>query len=324
MEYRSDEIKALCASAARKHGARPEMATALASAAVHAETSGRPALGVVHFFDYIEALQQGRLDGTAQPTVTRPSPAAIMADAGGGAPHVAFDRVYEDLVDAAHDFGVSVFSQKNAYTCGALGYFVERLADQGLVSIAGANSSAVMAAGGSDRPVFGTNPLAFAAPRNSGPPLVIDQASSQTAQVNLREAARDGTSIPLGFAVDSAGEPTTDPGAALNGSLLPFGGYKGANIALMVEILAALSGAHWSLNARPFDSGDRNPSVGMFIVSIDPVLFDAKFSTRLEQHLERLRADYHMRLPGGARSAVPAATCELPADVHARLHSLSQ
>ncbi len=324
MEYRSDDLMALCIAVAQKHGASLETAVSLASGTIHAETSGQPTLGIIHFFDYLDALREGRLKGAARPIITRPTRATIVADGDGGIPHVAFDRVFEDLVDSAHEFGVSIFSQRNAYTCGALGYFVERLAIEGLVSIAGANSSALMAAGGaSDRAVFGTNPLAFAAPRSSGRPLVIDQASSQTALVNVREAARNATAIPVGWAVDRVGSPTIDAEAALTGALLPFGGYKGANIALMVEILAAISGGNWSLDAWPFDSGDRNPSVGMFLVSIDPVLFDPNFSTRLERHLARLRVDYRMHIPGDSRASGPATTCEVPTEVFTRLQQLS-
>ena len=92
-------------------------------------------------------------------------------------------------------------------------------------------------------------------------PLVIDQATSATAYVNLRKAAEHGEPIPEGWAIDAAGQPTTDARAALDGLLLAFGGKRGANIALMVEVLAAgMTGANWSLDCPPFDQGSDSPA----------------------------------------------------------------
>lgn len=324
MKYPLKEVSDLCIAAALNHGASAEMSQSLAFATMHAERSGRSALGLLHFFDHIDSLRYGRLNGSAEPEVSMISSSAFAADANNGLPHVAFDRVYEDLINAARKNGIAVFTQKNAFTCGALGYFVERLADHGLVALAGANSAAVMAAGKSGRPVYGTNPMAFAAPRGDGRPLVIDQASSQTAQVNIREAARSGEQIPIDWAVDSTGAPTSDPQAALDGSLLPFGGYKGANLALIIEVLATLSGANWSLDAAPFDEGNQNPSVGMFIIAIDPASFNPAFATLLDLQLERLHGDHQVRLPGYGRSPHVDPTIELPYEVVQRLRGLAQ
>ena len=137
------------------------------------------------------------------------------------------------------------------------------MAAAGLVAVATAVSPALLAAGPGTGPVFGTNPMAYSVPRAGRPPFTVDQASSSSAFVSVRHAAARGTPLPEGWAVDADGRPTTDPEAALAGALLPFGGYKGANIALLVELLSSMAGGRWAVDAPPWDSGPQSPSIGM-------------------------------------------------------------
>lgn len=148
-------------------------------------------------------------------------------------------------------------------------------------------------------------------------PFTVDQASSSTAFVSVRDAAARGSPLPEGWVVDADGRPTTDPETALTGALLPFGGYKGANIALLVELLSSMAGGRWSVDAPPWDSGSRSPSVGMFAVGIDHSAIGPEFPARAEEHLERL-AGSGVRLPGSRRtepSALPTGYLALRADV---------
>ncbi|TIS71988.1 MAG: Ldh family oxidoreductase, partial [Mesorhizobium sp.] len=152
-------------------------------------------------------------------------------------------------------------------------------------------------------PVYCTNPMSFAAPAADGPPLVIDQSSSATAFVNIRKAAEDGRKIPEGWALDASGNPTTDPAAAMKGAMLAFGGQRGANIALMVEVLAAgISGANWSLDAPWFSGGPDSPGTGLFVLAIEPKLVDPDFEQRMKDQLDRLRRRYGVHIPGRARA----------------------
>lgn len=300
---------ALCKRAALASGASEDAAISLATATVAAEARGQATVGIRHFFDYLEAMADGRLDGTARPGLTRPAPAIIASDARRGIAHLGFDLVFEDLVTTAGSLGLSLFTQRNAYTCGALGYFTERLAQRGLVAFAAGNAPALLAAGGSQKPIYGTNPIAFAAPQEDGPVLLIDQASSATAYVNIRAAAEAGKPLPEGWALDGTGQPTTNATAALKGALLAFGGIRGGNIALMVEILAAMSGGNWSLDAPSSFEGDQSPGVGMLIIAINPALLDVNFSSRLSAQLDRLRREYKVFVPGFEKAdALCAAT----------------
>jgi (2R)-3-sulfolactate dehydrogenase (NADP+) len=309
------EATALCERAAIAAGASEETAGSLARSVVAAEAEGLATVGLSHFVDYLEALQAGRIDGRAEPVITKPALALYFSDAKGGAAHTGFDRSIDDLAKTAKLFGLALFSQKNAYTCGALGYFTGRLAERGLVAIAATNGPAVLAGSGSTRPVYCTNPLSFAAPAADGPPLVIDQSSSATAFVSIRKAAEEGRDIPTGWALDPDGRPTTDPAAAMKGALLAFGGNRGANIALMVELLAAgVTGANWSLDAPWFTAGPDSPGTGLLVLAIEPKFFDPDFENRAKAQLDRLAGDYGVHIPGRARAEAAA---------RARIHGLS-
>jgi (2R)-3-sulfolactate dehydrogenase (NADP+) len=306
-----EEARTLCKQAAIAAGATAETAGSLARATVVAEADGQASVGLAHFIDYLEALEAGRIDGKAVPKITRPAPAVVLSDAHGGAAHPGFDRAFDDLVSAARTCGVGIFSQKNSYTCGALGYFTGRLAEAGFVSLAATNGPALVAGSGGTKAVYCTNPMSFAAPQACGPPLLIDQSSSATAFVNVRRAAREGKSIPQGWALDSEGRPTTDANKAVKGALLAFGGERGANIALMVEVLSAgLSGANWSLDAPPFATGSKGPGTGMFVLAIDPQIFGPGFETQMQSQIGRLAGDYGVHIPGLAKAAARARSAE--------------
>ncbi|MGM1047405.1 MAG: Ldh family oxidoreductase [Bacillota bacterium] len=281
-------------------GASKAMAISLAEATVAAECSGRSSVGFAHLPDYLEGLSCGRITGTEEPAIFFPAPTLIHVDAKGGIAQLGFDRAFEELHTRASAYGVTVFALKNSYTAGELGYYVRRLARKGLVAMAATNGSALMAAGQSSEAVYGTNPLAFAAPVDNRPPLVIDQASSATAFVNIRQAAERGEMIPEGWAIDGKGQNTIDSCEAIKGALLAFGGVRGANIALMVEILAAgTTGANWSLDAPSFEEGSHSPGVGLFIVALNPELLASGFSARMAAQIERLSSK-GIHVPGNS------------------------
>jgi (2R)-3-sulfolactate dehydrogenase (NADP+) len=293
-----EEATDLAERACRAAGASNEAARSLARATVSADAHGKSSIGFAHLRDYLAAFREGRIDGGAEPLVTTPTPAAIHCDARGGIAQLGFDRVFDDLRRRAETFGIALFAQGGSYTTGELGYYPRRLAEDGLVAFAATNGPALIAVPGARTPVYCTNPLAFAAPLEEGPPLLIDQASSATAFVRLRHYAERGEALPPGWAIDADGQPTTDPHAALRGALLAFGGARGANIALMVEVLAAgLAGANWALDAPSFTSGSRSPGAGLLVIAIAPALLAPGFPGRLRLQLERL-ASLGVHIPG--------------------------
>jgi (2R)-3-sulfolactate dehydrogenase (NADP+) len=293
----------LAVRAIRGAGASEEAALALARATVSANAHGKGSSGFSHLMDYLAALKAERIVGDAEPVVSSPAPAAIHCDARGGIAQAGFDRAFDSLSERARTFGIALFAQNGSYTTGELGYYPRRLAEAGLVAFAATSGPALMTAAGAKTPVYCTNPIAFAAPLDEGPPLLIDQASSATAFVQLRHYAERGETLPAGWAVDADGEPTTDPQAALRGALLAFGDARGANIALMVEVMAAgLAGANWALDAPSFISGDRSPGAGLLVIAITPSLLAPDFPQRLRVQLDRL-AKLGVHIPGRRAAA---------------------
>lgn len=292
-------FRSIAEQACHRCGASPEVARSLVDATLSADRAGRKEVGVSHFLDYLKAFRDGRIDGAAVPEITDPFPAFIDSDARGGIAQLGFDTAFDELCRRAKTYGIAIFTQRNSYPAGEIGYYVRRLAERGLMGVAAANANAVMATAVGGARVYATNPMAFGAPLP--PPhnhLVIDQASSATAFVNIVRAAEEGRDIPEGWALDSARAPTVDPAKAMVGALLPFGGYKGANIALMVEVLSAgLSGASWSLDAADFRSGDRCPGIGLTVIALSAR--DAGFERRLSEQVDRLRS-LGVVIPGAA------------------------
>jgi (2R)-3-sulfolactate dehydrogenase (NADP+) len=304
-----DAATDLAERALRAAGANDEAALSLARASVSANAHGKGSSGFSHLMDYLNALRAGRIVGDAEPIVTSRAPAAIHCDAKGGIAQVGFDRAFDSLCERARTFGLALFAQNGSYTTGELGYYPRRLADVGLVAFAATSGPALMTVPGAKTPVYCTNPIAFAAPLDEGAPLLIDQASSATAFVQLRHYAERSETLPAGWAVDADGAPTTDPKAALRGALLAFGGARGANIALMVEVMAAgLAGANWALDAPSFISGDRSPGAGLLVIAITPALLAPDLPQRLRLQLDRL-AKLGVHIPG-RRAAV--TEIELP------------
>ncbi|WP_193367900.1 Ldh family oxidoreductase [Pelagibius marinus] len=303
-----NEALAAAVAALKAAGASPEQAAATARAVVTAEAEGNRGVGLKHLFTYGDALAAGRAKGEAEPVIEAVTEVVTRVDAAEGLPHLGFERALPRLAEGARKQGLALLALSNGYPCGALGYFARKLAEEhGLAALAAANAGpAVMAASGGRTPVFCTNPIAFAVPTGPGgpngealPALVIDQSSSSASLAKLREYAEAGREIPEGWGLDPAGHPTTDARAALAGSLLPFGGARGANIALMVEMLAAgLTGANWSKDAPAYNKGNRSPGAGLFILAVSP---QSGFHARLHDWFEAVQADEGVHLPGLAK-----------------------
>lgn len=313
----AEELEALCESALLAAGAEESVARSLARATVGAEQRGRSEVGAAHLLDSIDALRAGRLDGTAQPRVVGSRAAALTVDAGNGTAQEAFEAGQAELVQRARAGGIAFLSIRRCFTAGELGHYTTLLAEQGLVAIAGSNSPALMSVFGARAAVTGTNPLSFALPHPDGPRM-FDQAASATAWVNIRDAAGRGEEIPDGLALDPQGRPTHDPVEGMAGALLPFGGAKSGNIAFMVELLAAMSGGSFSLDAPAFDSGHEPPALGLFVIACDPSAFDPQFTQRAEVHLRRVAAEHGVDF---GRRKKPRTTLELSRAVYDALNA---
>ena len=232
------ELRRAALIACRAAGASEALARALVEATISAERHGRAEMGCAHLLDYLDGLRSGRINGNARPELERPLPAILKVDGQRGIAQQAFDLAFVSLTEAAGALGIAMLAVRDCYTAGEIGYYVRRLAAEGLIALAWANSHAMMASEPGLPATFGTNPLAFAAPGGAGP-LVIDQASSATAFVNLARAAQNGMAIPAGWAIDAQRCPTTDPALAVLGALLPAGGGL---VILLLSMVLLLGG----------------------------------------------------------------------------------
>jgi LDH2 family malate/lactate/ureidoglycolate dehydrogenase len=259
----------------------------------------------------------------------------LRADAGGAFAPLALEQGTPRLAERAGREGLAALSVVNAYNVAALWPEVERLAADGLAAMAFTASISYVAPAGGTRALFGTNPMAFAWPREGKPPVVFDQASSASARGEIQVRMRDGKPIPEGWAVDPEGKPTTDPEAALAGAQLPFGGHKGSSIALMIELLAgALLGDLFSFEASEADTANTGaPRGGELIIAMDPGRFGAEGGRagavhRAEELFTRILGQEGTRLPGDRRYAARERTARegvsLPKAFYDKLLSLAE
>jgi (2R)-3-sulfolactate dehydrogenase (NADP+) len=301
----------LVASALTASGANDVMARSVARALVLAESQGLSGHGLSRVGQYSTHLRNGRADGKATATVARRKGAALLVDAGTGLAFPACDLAIEQAIATARELGVCFAGVTNSHHAGVMVDHLRPVAQAGMVALAFANSPAAMPAAGGKHPVFGTNPVAAIFPRRNGDPLMIDLSLSEVARGKLMVAAKEGKSIPLGWAVDANGEPTTDPQKGMMGSMLPVGAAtstKGAMLALMVELLVtAVIGAQFGFEANSFfvDEGNQ-PRIGQAFIVIDPGALaglDAYYD-RMETVIAEMLLDDGVRLAGARRLAL--------------------
>jgi len=290
-------------------GASPANAASVAWALVMAEADGLKGHGLSRVPTYLAMLNAGKIDGKAVPIARQPKPGVLAIDAAHGFAYPAIDLAVIELPTIARAQGVVAAPIRRSNHCGAAGLHVERLAEQGLVALLFANTPAAIAPWGGAKPVFGTNPIAFAAPLAGREPLVIDMALSKVARGPIVAAKQKGEAIPEGWALDTAGKPTTDAGAALAGTMVPLGDAKGATLALMVEVLAAaLVGTHFAFQASSFlDDKGGPPDTGQLILAIDPHAMGGNwFDERMRLLAHAIEDQDGTRLPGMRRLALRA------------------
>ena len=276
----------------------------VAAALVAADADGQAGHGASRIPSYAAQSRSGKVDGHAVPKLTKAAAAALRVDARGGFAFPALNLAIEAVIELARETGIAAVSIANSHHSGVAAHHVEPLANAGLIGLSFGNTPQAIAPWGGSKGLFGTNPIAFAAPRRKGNPLVIDMSLSKVARGRINAAAQKGERIPKGWAVDRDGQPTTDPKAAMEGTMLPMGDAKGAQLVLMVEILAAaLSASHFGYEASSFFSGEgESPQVGQFLMAIDPEpLSRGKFRDRLEDLLGAVLAQPGTRLPGERR-----------------------
>jgi len=295
------------------HGAGNAQADEVARSTAHSEMHGNVICGLQYVESYCLQLASGRVDGTAQPEVTRPKSSAVLSDAKTGFAQPAFAAGIDRACDVARDTGIAMFAVKNSHTCTSLGYFTEQIAQRGLMGLGFTNASPVVAAPGGKSRVIGTNPMACSVPDGvGGMRMHFDFSTSAVALGKITMAKYAGEPIPLGWAVDENGDPTTDAEAALRGSLCSAGGYKGWGLGVLVELLAAaMTGSVNSLDVSGLKLADGPPHrLGQMYLILNTDTFGDAFADRFERLAAAIAEDDGARLPGQNRAA--RAEVEVP------------
>jgi (2R)-3-sulfolactate dehydrogenase (NADP+) len=326
-----EHLATLATRALTQAGASRPMAEATVRALLYADARGLPSHGLSRVLQYTTHLRNGRANGAAVAKVVNGKAAACLVDAEEGLAFPACELAITEAITRAKAAGACFVGVTNSHHFGAAACHVEAVAAAGMVGLAFGNSPSAMPAWGGKRGIFGTNPIAAAFPRQHDAPLIIDLSLSEVARGKLMIAAKKGESIPLGWALDKDGKPTTDPKAGMEGTMMPAGGVKGAMLAMIVELLCcALTGAAFGFEADSFfvDAGNR-PRIGQAFLAIDPDALAGRstFYARMETLIAAMLAEEGVRLPGYRRAAiaydVQREGVEIPAALLADLERLA-
>ncbi|ASJ70610.1 Ldh family oxidoreductase [Granulosicoccus antarcticus] len=300
-----DDIEQATLQALVKAGAESWIAAEVASAVREAEATGNVICGLYYLESYCKQLVSGRVKGDVTPEVSRPRAASVRVDAAFGFAQPAFARALPLAIETAREAGTCSLAVCHAHTCTSLGFFTRQIAQAGLVAIGFTNASAVVSPPGGTKAVLGTNPIAMSVPaEHGGVAFQFDQSTSAIALGKITMAAAAGEQIPPGWAVDAQGQATTDPQAALKGSLVSTGGYKGYGFGLMAEILAsAMTGGVNSVDIKGLKLPEGAPhNLGQFYFLLDPSTYAGdEFWQRLARLSEVVDEQEGARLPGSNR-----------------------
>jgi (2R)-3-sulfolactate dehydrogenase (NADP+) len=332
MRKKPQELFRLAREALLRAGAHETMAETAAQHLVRAEEQGLPTHGMSRVPFYCSMLRNGRADGGARPTMAADKAAVCLIDNADGLPYESAAWAIEEVIQRARRNGIGFAGIRNSAHVGVLGLHLLKVAAAGMVGVAFTNSPAAIPPWGGKKALFGTDPVAFAFPREGAQPIVVDLALTTVTRGKIMVAMQKGEKIPEGWALDRHGKPTTDPKEAIEqGSLFPIGGSKGAMLALAFELVcAALTGAAIGTEADSFFSEQGNkPRIGQAFLAIDPGALAGmeKYFERVETVVRTMLADEGVRLPGAKRFAsekkLQQAGIEVADDLLAKIEKLA-
>ncbi len=286
-------------------GASPKNAKYFAGAILDTELSGLEGHGFYWLQYYCQHLQSGKVLGRVKPSIKKISKVAFRVDARNGLAHSAIEKGFYQLIPAARKNGIAGMAVHNSYNSATLGYHTGYLARHGLLAFGFTNSTPAISPVGGHTPVIGTNPLSLAVPGKKGKiAFLIDQSSSAVAWTAVKRAAEEHRAIPLGWALDPQGQPTTDAEQGLAGSIAPAGGYKGFCQGLIVEVMcAALAGANRGPQMGSFMVDDGKPiGCGQFFIALEPKVFSGGlFDKQIAALVKSVISQEGTRMPNSRR-----------------------
>jgi len=305
MQFPVSELRRLSVEILHAVGVPSDHAEIVAASIVDAHRKGKGTHGLPRLPIYVRKIRDGLMAADTPITVVREAGAVSVIDAHHGFGQVTGIRAMEMAMEKARRFGISIVGARNSNNFGSAGFIVEAATSQGMIGVVLANAGPAIAPAGGIKPLLGTNPLGIGFPAGkSGVPIILDMATSAAARGKIRAAAKTGEAIPLGWALDQDGKETTDPLAALKGTMLPVGGYKGYGLSLAIDILAGLlPGAAFAGDVRGLNHPTEYSRSGHLVAAVDISHFTEPDSyreaiTQLETRLKECGPPAAVLLPG--------------------------
>ena len=300
-----DEIYQLANKTLLVNGCDEENANILSDTIMRAERDGSLSHGLFRLPAYVASLKSKKVNGKARPVIKKISSSVIKVLGNHALAPMVLKVGLPELIKLAKETGVAILAINNSHHMAAMWPETEAVAEQGLVAFACTSYKPMVAPAGAKKALFGTNPISFAWPRPGKTPVVYDMATAAMAMGEVQVAAREGHKVPIGTGLNKEGKETTDPKEiAKGGVLLPFGGYKGSGIAMMVELLAgALIGETFSYETAEKDNKDGGPpSGGEFILAMSPEkIAGPNWNKHSNEFFEKMKSMEGVRLPGERR-----------------------
>ena len=300
-----NEIYSLANKTLISNNCDEETANILADLIMKAERDGSLSHGLFRLPAYVAGLKSGKINGKARPEIKKISQSVIKVLGNNCLAPIVLSIAIPELIKATKENGIAVLAINNSHHMAAMWPETEMIAEQGLVAFACTSYKPMVAPAGGKKSLFGTNPISFAWPRKGKTPVVYDMATASMAMGEVQVAKREGYKVPLGTGLSKDGKETTDPGEIADGGvLLPFGGYKGSAIAMMVELLAgSLVGDNFSYETAAKDNNDGGPpSGGEFILAISPdKLSENDWDKHSNEFFDKVKSMDGVRLPGERR-----------------------
>jgi len=276
------------------HGVPADDSAMIAACLVGADLRGVDTHGLCRLPGYLDRLRRGLINPRPLLEPKRVTPVAAGLDGQNGFGFVVGTRAMQEAIAIAREFGVGVVSVRRSTHFGMAAAYVLQALEAGLISLVFSNASPAMPPWGARTALLGTNPFAAGAPAGKHPPFLLDMSPAVAARGKIRRAERRGEKIPLGYALDAEGRPTTDPKAALGGVVLPIGTYKGSGLSMLMDIFGGvISGANYGGDVGDqYKAYDRPQDVGHFFLAMKPDLFvpAEDYRRRMDTLIERVHA----------------------------------
>lgn len=290
VKIEAQKLKALVVTKLTKEGLNTKHAQLVADVLVHADLRGVSSHGVLRTEHYVKRISEGGLNKQASFSVKKTGPCSGVFNGDDGMGHAVMKEAMDHAIEMAGENGIGMMTVTNSSHCGALSYFVQQAAEQGMIGVAMTHTDKIVVPFGGAKPFLGTNPIAYGFPAKEHKPVILDMATSNVALGKILHARESGSSIPSEWGVDENGVGTTDPHEVE--ALSPFAGPKGYGLGIVVEIFSGLlAGAAFGPHiSKMYGDYNKPRKLGHYLCVINPSVFTDKneFLDNMDQLIREL------------------------------------